>query len=68
MTTAEALDSLGARARMMVEARDMTIERMRDALKEIANLTPEMIDVLPLDQAFRRLRDATKIARDALKL
>lgn len=41
-------------------------ERLRAALNKIANLTPEMIDVLPLDQAFRSLRDATKIASGAL--
>jgi hypothetical protein len=42
------------------------IERLQEALTKIANLTPEMIDVLPLDRAFRSLRDATKIARNAL--
>ena len=36
------------------------------ALQQIADLTPEMIDTLPLDRAFRSLRDATKIARQAL--
>ena len=42
-------------------------DRLVSALRIIANLTPEMIDVLPLDQAFTTIRYMTKIARDALK-
>ena len=67
MTTQETLDSVSGRARMLIEARDMTIENLRSALREIARLKPEMIDVLPLDQAFSRLRQITKIATAALK-
>jgi hypothetical protein len=43
------------------------VARLRAALQEIANLTPEMIDVMPLDRAFSTVRQMTKIARDALK-
>lgn len=41
------------------------VARLRAALNAIVLREPEL-DCLPLDQAFRTLREVTKIAREAL--